>query len=141
MNRPFYVVTFQQSLERVLRKQGFLDDFYDHFIRQSPEVAGFFKHKDMEALKHKLDTTLHTLIEVAEGRPGTQLYTEMLGRIHRRLGVGEHHLDQWMDALLETVARYDDAYDSQVAEAWSRVIEMIISRMYPQRQSSAKVVG
>ncbi|MET0090118.1 MAG: hypothetical protein ABW068_08900, partial [Candidatus Thiodiazotropha sp.] len=39
MNGSFYAEVFQKSLERVLRKEGFLDDFYGHFIRCQPGKA------------------------------------------------------------------------------------------------------
>jgi hemoglobin-like flavoprotein len=135
VNRSNSIVTFQQSLERVMRKPGFLDAFYTHFVGQSEEIAGFFEHRDMEALKRKLNNTLLTLVEVAEGRPGAKLYAEMLGRIHTRLDVEERHLGMWTDALLDTVARFDDAYGPQVATAWKSMIEKIIARMYPGRES------
>jgi hemoglobin-like flavoprotein len=135
VNRSNPIVLFQQSLERVMRKPGFLDDFYEHFLGQSEEIARFFEYRDIEALKRKLNSTLLTLAEVAEGRPGTTQYAEMLGRIHTRLEVEERHLDMWTDALLDTVARFDDAYDPQVATAWTSMIEKIIARMYPVRES------
>ncbi len=135
MNRSNPIVTFQQSLDRVMRKPGFLDAFYEHFVAQSEEIARFFEHRDIEALKRKLNITLLTLDDVAEGRPGAKLYAEMLGRLHTRLEVEERHLDMWMDALLDTVARFDDAYDPQVANAWRSMIERIIARMYPGRES------
>ncbi|MET0027166.1 MAG: globin domain-containing protein [Candidatus Thiodiazotropha sp.] len=141
MNGSFYTEVFQKSLERVLRKEGFLDDFYGHFIQQSDEIARFFEHRDMDQLKHKLNSTLHTLVEVAEGQPGTELYMEMVGRIHKRLGVEERHLDMWIDALLKTVARYDEAYDEQVALAWTGMIEKIAVRMYPQRSRRSAEAG
>ncbi len=136
-----YTEIFEQSLERVMRKEGFLDSFYDHFTRQSDEIAVIFTHKDMNQLKHKLDSTLHILVEVAEGQPGSELYIEMLGRIHNRLGVKGRHFTMWREALLDTVSRFDDEYDDSVAEAWSAVIDSIVSRMHTSRISRARAVG
>ncbi|MCU7842365.1 MAG: globin [Candidatus Thiodiazotropha sp. (ex Monitilora ramsayi)] len=132
---------FRESLGRVTAQDGFFDSFYDHFMAQSEEVAGYFQHKDMAQLKHKLQDTLQMVADTIEGRPGLELYMEMLGRVHLRLKVERKHFTMWQTALIDTVAVFDDHYDKRVQLAWCRVIEYVINIVFstqdpPQRQAS-----
>ncbi|MEJ2609689.1 MAG: globin [Candidatus Thiodiazotropha sp.] len=127
----YYLLLFRQSLQRVTGRAGFYDGFYNSFMSQSEEIAEFFLNKDRQQIKHKLEESLKMLAETAESLPGTRLYMEMLGRIHRRLKVQRKHFDLWEQALLETVKVYDDQYNSQILAAWLDVIEEVVSIMYP----------
>jgi len=132
---------FRESLARVTAKTGFFDSFYDHFMAQSEEIAGFFVNRDMAQLKGKLKETLQILADTSEGRPGFGLYVEMLGRIHQRLNVNRTHFDMWRDALLDTVAAYDEHYNPRVRLAWERMIDSVIDRLFsnqrdPQKEAS-----
>ena len=126
----YHLELFRQSLRRVTRKAGFFDSFYDNFMGQSEEIAEFFHNRDMHQLKHKLQETLQMLTDTVEGRPGSGLYIEMLGRIHQRLTVERKHFVMWEEALLETVESYDDEFDGRIQAAWREVIESVIERMY-----------
>jgi len=132
---------FRESLDRVTAQTGFFDSFYDAFMAQSEEIAGIFVNRDMAHLKHKLKETLQILADAAEGRPGFGLYVEMLGRVHQRLNVNRNHFDMWREALLDTVAVYDEQYNPRVRLAWRRVIDSVIERLFegqwdPQREAS-----
>lgn len=113
-----------------MSRDGFFDSFYDRFMGQSKEIAGFFQHRDMDQLKKKLWETLQMVAETAEGRPGISLYLEMLGRIHSRLHVQREHFDMWRSALLETVAEYDESFDERTRKAWLHVIGQMIDQMF-----------
>ena len=121
---------FRLSLARVTSREGFFDSFYDRFMGQSEEIAGFFHHRNMPQLKKKLQETLQMVSESAEGRPGISLYLEMLGRIHSRLHVDRKHFDMWRAALLETVADYDECYDERTRQAWDHVIGLAMAQMF-----------
>ncbi|MCU7914393.1 MAG: globin [Candidatus Thiodiazotropha sp. (ex Gloverina cf. vestifex)] len=132
---------FRESLARVTASDDFFDSFYDHFMAQSEEIAGFFHRQDMAQLKHKLEETLQMVADTAEGRPGLELYMEMLGRIHQRLHVERRHFSMWQTALIETVAVFDDHYNDQVEAAWFRVIASVIEIVFsalsqPHQQAS-----
>ncbi|MCU7904621.1 MAG: globin [Candidatus Thiodiazotropha sp. (ex Epidulcina cf. delphinae)] len=121
---------FRQSLQRVTAKPGFYDGFYHNFIDQSEEITALFRNRDMPQLKRKLRNTLQMLVETVEGKPGLELYIEMLGRVHRRLNIQRRHFTMWEDALLEAVRVYDEEYSKQVLAAWLLVIGMVAERMF-----------
>lgn len=121
---------FRQSLARATAHAEFFDSFYDHFMGQSKEIAGFFHHRDMPQLKRKLRETLQMVSESAEGRPGITLYLEMLGRVHGRLHVEREHFSMWQSALLDTMAEYDEAFDERAKTAWIHVIGQMIEQMF-----------
>ncbi len=131
---------FRDSLARVTARDGFFDSFYDHFIRQSDEIADIFRHRDMAQIKSKLCTTLEMVAQSAEGELGGRLYLEMLGRIHLRLRIERRHFEMWQAALLDTVALYDEAYSYRVGAAWSQVIggviDHIFSALMPEKLAS-----
>jgi hemoglobin-like flavoprotein len=132
---------FRDSLARVTARDGFFDSFYDHFIRQSDEIAAIFHHQDMAQLKEKLRTTLEMVALTVDREPGITLYMEMLGRIHRRLNIERRHFDMWQMALLDTVAVYDEAYSERVGAAWSQVIGHVIDLIYKEQSSPAKLAS
>jgi hemoglobin-like flavoprotein len=121
---------FRLSLVRATSREDFFDSFYDRFISQSKEIAGFFQHRDMPQLKKKLRETLQMVSESAEGRPGITLYLEMLGRVHDRLHVEREHFDMWQTALLDTVAEYDEVFDERTKTAWTHIIGQMIAQMF-----------
>jgi hemoglobin-like flavoprotein len=123
---------FQQSLRRISLKQGFYDTFYDNFIAQSDEIAEIFQARAMDQLKRKLRETLQMVEDALLGKPGVVLYLEMLGRVHTRLRIDQHHFEMWKEALLATIEYYDDEYDAQVKSAWEAAVEIVISLMYPE---------
>lgn len=132
---------FRDSLARVTARDGFFDSFYDHFIRQSDEIASIFQHRDMAQIKHKLRTTLEMVAQSAEEQPGIDLYLEMLGRTHQRLHVERRHFDMWQAALLDTVAAYDEAYSDRVGAAWSQVIGTVIERLLSALRQNHKLAS
>jgi hemoglobin-like flavoprotein len=121
---------FRESLDRVSVMQGFFDDFYDHFMAESDEIAGFFLNRDMAQLKKKLQDTLQMVADTVEDKPGLSLYIELLGRIHQRLKVERRHFTMWQAALVDTVALFDDQYDKRTEMAWNRVIGHVIDLLF-----------
>lgn len=121
---------FRESLARVVQRAGFFDRFYARFMACSDEIAVLFRHRNMEQLKQKLRDALEVTADTAEGLPGTNLYMELLGRIHSRLQVTRRHFGLWRDALLDTVADDDPEYSFRVRLAWQRVIDSVIEQMF-----------
>jgi hemoglobin-like flavoprotein len=120
---------FQASLARVNAQEMFYDQFYERFFRESDEIEAFFQHRDIASIIAKLRVTLMMMAETAEGKPGLEMYLEMLGGIHRRLRVEPRFFQYWRKALLATVARYDPQHDAAVEAAWQRVIDHVIACM------------
>lgn len=135
------LIQFRESLARVASQTGFFDSFYDRFMGQSEEITAIFVNRDMAQLKHKLKETLQILADTAEGRPGFGLYVEMLGRIHQRLNVTRAHFDMWREALLDTIAVYDEQYNLRVRLAWQRVIDSVIDQLFDNLRDPQKEVS
>jgi hemoglobin-like flavoprotein len=132
---------FRDSLARVTARDGFFDSFYDHFMRQSDEIAAIFQHRDISLLKKKLRNTLEIVAQTVESQPGIGMYMEMLGRTHQRLSIERRHFDMWKLALLDTVAVYDEAYSERVGAAWSRVIGQVIDQIFNSLAQSQKLAS
>ncbi|MGD8910829.1 MAG: globin [Chromatiales bacterium] len=132
---------FRESLARVTAQDGFFDTFYDHFIRQSDEIAAIFQHRDIVMLKKKLRSTLEMVAQTADKQPGMGMYLEMLGRIHQRFNIERRHFDMWKVALLDTVALYDEAYSNRVGAAWSQVIGHVIDQIFDRLVQPEKLAS
>jgi hemoglobin-like flavoprotein len=132
---------FRDSLLRVTARDGFFDRFYDHFMRQSDEIAAIFQHRDMTQLKKKLRNTLEMVAQTVDSQPGIDMYLEMLGRTHQRLNIERRHFEMWKLALLDTVAVYDEAYSNRIGAAWSQVIGQVIDRIFNSLAQSQKLAS
>jgi hemoglobin-like flavoprotein len=120
---------FQASLARINDQDLFYEHFYERFFSESEEICGFFHNRDIASIIAKLRVTLMMVAEAAEGKPGLEMYLDMLGGIHRRLQVEPRFFRHWRTALLAMVARYDPQYDEQIDAAWQRVIDHVIACM------------
>ncbi|MGD8590943.1 MAG: globin [Chromatiales bacterium] len=120
---------FQSSLARVSAQDLFFEQFYERLFLESKEIDSFFHDRELASIIDKLRMTLMMVAEAAEGRPGLEMYLEMLGGIHRRLQVEPRFFRHWRVALLATVARYDPQYDALIESAWQRVIDHVIACM------------
>jgi hemoglobin-like flavoprotein len=126
---PHELRCFQASLARVTEQDQFFVRFYEHLFKQSEQIHALFEGRDLESIICKLRMTLRMVAEAAEGRPGLELYLEMLGELHRRLQVEARFFQHWRAALLATVARHDPRYDAQIEAVWQRVIDQVIASM------------
>jgi hemoglobin-like flavoprotein len=95
----------------------------------SPEVARFFHGKDIGRIHRKLKMTLEMLADNADGKPGLDLYLDMLGAIHARMDIRAEHLTLWRRALLATAAECDPELDAPTRRAWARVIDDLIAKL------------
>jgi hemoglobin-like flavoprotein len=120
---------FQASLARVTEQDLFFERFYERLFSESEQIGAFFHDRDLDSVISKLRLTLTMVAEAAAGRPGLEMYLEMLGNIHRRLQVEPRYFRQWRTALLATVVRYDPQYDARIDRAWQRVVDHVIACM------------
>lgn len=121
---------YRESLARLLyASPRFLDVFYRNFMNNS-DVAKFFHGRNMERIKRKLMTTLELVGDNADNVPGTDMYLEMLGRIHERSNVTPAHLQYWKAALIDTVAECDPSFNDAINLAWQSVLDSMMIKMY-----------
>jgi hemoglobin-like flavoprotein len=120
---------FQASLARATAQELFYERFYARLFGESAEIGAFFRDRDIASIIAKLRVTLMMAAETAEGKPGLEMYLEMLGGIHRRLRVESRFFRLWREALIATVATYDPQFDGQIRSSWERVIDRVIRCM------------
>lgn len=107
----------------------FLDRFYYHFINDNADVANVFRGRNMERIKRKLLTTLELVANNADATAGTQMYLEMLGRIHERRHITRRYFIFWKEALLSSIAECDPAFDTSIRKAWQEVLDDTMVKM------------
>lgn len=124
--------TFDASLRRCDATPGFLDRFYDRFLASSPKVREKFVNTDFERQKRLLRASFYLILMAAEdpdGDPGVYLDKIAIRHSAGDLDIGAELHDLWLDSLLEVVEECDPAYDSDVEDAWERMMGIGISYM------------
>lgn len=127
--------TFDASLRRCDAVPDFLDRFYERFLSSSPKVKEKFAGTDFDRQKRLLRASFYLILMAAEDRgsdPG--IYLEKMAMRHSAadLDIGSELYDLWLDSLLEVVKECDPAFDSEVEEAWDRMMGIGISYMLRQ---------
>ncbi len=120
---------FRESLARATAQPDFFDRFYARLFGESEEISAFFRNRDIPSIIAKLRVTLGMVAEVAEGKPGLEMYLEMLGRIHRRLEVEPRFFSLWREALIQTVSEHDQQFNDEIRGSWERIIDRVIECM------------
>lgn len=122
---------YRESLARVIyAAPKFLDIFYYHFMNSNSDFAQLFHGRNMERIKRKLMTTLELVGDNADSIPGTDMYLEMLGRIHERRHISLEQLRCWKSSLMDTIAECDPAFNELTKAAWSSVLDSTVVKMY-----------
>ena len=94
----------------------FFDDFYRRFLQQ-PDTREFFAGADMDRQKQMLKKSLFELTSCwLLGQPSDGLMH--LAEIHKQLKIPARMMDEWLEALLQTVADMDARYNETVRLAW-----------------------
>ena len=98
------------------RSDSFFERFYRHFLRD-PDINELFRETDMSRQVVMLRRSFFQLAAFyVTNTPSAEL--ERIGFIHYRLGVTNDHFDQWLDALVQTVAEIDAECDPCTELAW-----------------------
>lgn len=121
---------FEQSLRRCNADPGFLDRFYDRFLRSSPKVREKFLGTDFIRQKRMLQASLQLLLVAAQddGKRPTPLLDEVAARHGAsQLAIGAELYDLWLDSLLATAREADPAWSPDVEQAWEHVMTVGIS--------------
>lgn len=136
------LATFDESLKRCNAVPDFLDRFYDRFIASSPKVAEKFAHTNFIRQKRALRASLHLLLIAAEDEvKGPDRYLRDLAASHGRahLDITAELYDLWLDSLIATVSECDPNFDSEVENAWERVMMVGIHYMISKRDNPPKL--
>jgi hypothetical protein len=109
---------------------SFEDALFDNLLRSCPEVAQKILAGDMEAFRATLMLSIDNLARYyVNGKP-----TTILQGVARRQSRGERNIEPrlyefFLQALLQTVQRYDPKYDEEVGKAWEAVLRPGIEYM------------
>ncbi len=128
--------TFDLSLKRCNAIPDFLDRFYDTFLASSPKVKEKFANTNFVRQKRALRASLHLLLIAAEDeRRGPDRYLRDLAASHGKahMNITAELYDFWLDSLLATVRECDPEFDSEVENAWERVMMVGIHYMISKR--------
>ncbi len=116
------IAEFDASFERLFGTddselaEHFFASFYQRFT-QHPQVSRLFAHTDMAKQISMLKRSIYDLVGFyVTGIPSAEL--ARISQIHATLGIDANLLDTWLEALLKTVAEYDEASDDKVQLAW-----------------------
>jgi hemoglobin-like flavoprotein len=124
--------TFDASLRRCDASPDFLDRFYERFLSSSPKVQEKFARTNFERQKRLLRASFYLILLAAEdpdSDPGVYLEKMAIRHSAADLDVGAELYDLWLDSLLAVVEECDPAFDSEVEEAWDRMMGIGISYM------------
>ncbi|MCX4025672.1 globin [Endozoicomonas sp. SM1973] len=125
---------FDASYERVLGKEinarSFFDAFYLNFTNKSDAIARAFANTDMSKQKRLLEKSFYKLLTFYATNNATD-YLEKIAIQHNRLHLNilPEWYDIWLEALVETVAQYDDEFSDNIELAWRLVLASGITYM------------
>lgn len=116
--------TARASYERCCAVPDFFSCFYRNLFAAAPEVQPLFEHTDFERqhllLKHALG-----LLLAFPARPeeGPTLLSRVADRHSRRdLGIRPELYPPFVDALIQTIAQHDPAFDAEIGGAWRAAV-------------------
>jgi len=111
-----------QSFGRCCANDKFFDDFYDNFFASSAKIRDKFINTDMEAQKRLLRQGILNLLLYARGMPDTKL--QALAKSHNKnnLNIAPDLYEFWLDALIQTIKKYDVNHSSAMEAHWLDIL-------------------
>ncbi len=138
---------FEESYARIFGHGVSMDESADDFFRtfldkflQDPEIAVLFADTDLSRQVAMLKKSLFQLVSYyVVGEPTAEL--DRLASLHKKLGIVPQAFDVWMQALIDTAAEYDDAFDetTQLAWCWALAPGIAYMRLVLSRREDAEV--
>lgn len=122
-----------QSYGRACNQEAFFEDFYVTFMGKSSDIRAMFVDTKMEAQRGLLRGGIMWLIMHARGMPDTKI--RALGESHskKRMNIHPTYYSFWLDALIETLHKFDPDFNNELAQAWRSVLLpgiQLIQNMY-----------
>lgn len=112
-----------ESLQRCLANDLFLETFYKSFIESSPEIKNFFKNTDFQKQFDMMGKSLMTMIAASEANWISDQQLTRLADIHRKLNIKPEHFELWETSLLTSIQLCDPEYNNEVKNAWKIIIQ------------------
>jgi len=116
---------FNDSYERCLAKDNFIDRFYERYIASNEDIARKFSHTDVEQQKTMLKASLHMImaLRLVDAEEAVT-YFKRIGVVHGRdhHDIGPELYDLWLTSLMDVVEECDDRYTPEVDNAWRQLL-------------------
>ena len=116
---------FNDSYERCLAKDDFIDRFYVRYVASNEIVAQKFANTDMEKQKKMLKASLLMIMALRLAEPEEAInYFRRIGVMHGRKhhDIGPEFYDLWLTCLMTAVEECDDQYSLEVDTAWREIL-------------------
>lgn len=112
------------SYERCSAVPDFYACFYRNLFRAAPDVEPLFARTDFERQHQLMKHALGLLLAFpAQPDDGAVLLTRVADRHSRRdLDIRPAQYPSFVDALVQTVAEHDPAFNAEVGDAWRAAI-------------------
>jgi hemoglobin-like flavoprotein len=116
---------FNDSYERCVKNCDFIGRFQEIFVASCEVVAQTIADTNKPGQLGIIEAPLYKIMALRTVSPeDAALHFRKIGvehgHTHQDIAPGYH--DLWEKCLLETVAEYDDQYDSNVKNAWVEVL-------------------
>ncbi|MCB1174345.1 MAG: hypothetical protein KDK39_12305 [Leptospiraceae bacterium] len=136
----------RESYGRCAMQATFFEDFYETFMRSSPEIMPFFDKTNMAKQRQLLREGISFMILFADNNAGGEMAIEHIGKIHdvKHVNVRPELYPLWINSLLECIGKHDKHHNEEIRDAWKAVLDIGIRRfiaMYrPQKAESEAAV-
>jgi hemoglobin-like flavoprotein len=135
-------MNISQSLDRIFQSQeAFGRSFYEVFLGRYPQLQEFFRDVDMERQAVLLTMAL-AVVERNRRNPTstTNKYLRYLGAKHRDRNVPPELYPQFVDAMMESLARFHgDEWNASLSAEWHESIDRAIEPMLQGYLESARI--
>lgn len=118
--RAVELQAFNDSFERCMDNDQFLDLFYQIFLESSAEVREKFKDTNMKRQTHMMIISLCRMMS-SYNRPEV---LEKIARSHSavNLNIAPHLYDIWLHALISAAEQVDPKFDAVTKAGWKEVM-------------------
>lgn len=137
-----HLAVMSESYDRVLSKphagESFFEGFYSLFLNHSATISDKFSGTDMRAQQAHLQLSVEHMADFFVTRkPSGRL--RQIASSHSQSGrdITPELYAVWLRCLLDTVARFDDAFSPLVQQSWHAVMQPGIEYMQGQYRRSA----
>ena len=117
---------FNDSFERCKSNSDFLDYFYQTFMNSNDEVKQKFEHTDFKKQKANVVHSIYVLMSLVSNSANNSDLEDMdrVAKLHDRkhLNVGPHLYECFLQSILAAVKKYDNKYDSEIENAWQKMM-------------------
>ncbi len=122
-----YLEIFLDSMFRVAgapeQMTSFINCFYELFICDSPEIAGFFADTDMSRQADMLAQSMHEMVEFSTTRVASERLRQVALRHSRReRNVPPELYQKWLASLVAAAREFDPQFNDEVELAWRVVL-------------------